>query len=281
VRCPLSPRRRTTPAQGSGGVTRAQEGRLSPRLRSSASEAVGALSALLRRSLFARRSWHRPRNGACAWRGYRPQSPARTTPSGADAPARNAKRTFRFARRELRPGPCGRAAERRLGPGARHRRRHHRAHKHQHPHSPERCRRARSRLRSRRRFRTEARAEMRSIVGAAIVRCEIEWRGQLRAAGPVCYLPDGTDIGAEITRRGLALDCRRWSFGRYRGLEVPGSATSSVKRRIARHDLFRCRSRRPIRSPTARLAGISNRLARTGRQGDKGAVTSAVKGTDR
>jgi micrococcal nuclease len=38
----------------------------------------------------------------------------------------------------------------------------------------------------------------------------------------VCYLPDGTDIGAEIIRRGLALDCRRWSSGRYRTLEPAG-----------------------------------------------------------
>jgi endonuclease YncB( thermonuclease family) len=38
----------------------------------------------------------------------------------------------------------------------------------------------------------------------------------------VCFLPNGTDIGAEIIRRGLALDCQRWSFGRYRALEPDG-----------------------------------------------------------
>jgi len=37
-----------------------------------------------------------------------------------------------------------------------------------------------------------------------------------------CYLPDGTDIGAEIIRRGLALDCQRFSYGRYRQLEPEG-----------------------------------------------------------
>ena len=62
-------------------------------------------------------------------------------------------------------------------------------------------------------FEPEARAEMRSIVGDAIVRCELNGeRSHERLVG-VCYLPDGTDIGAEIIRRGLALDCARWSSG--------------------------------------------------------------------
>ena len=71
-------------------------------------------------------------------------------------------------------------------------------------------------------FGPEARAEMRSIVGDAIVRCELNGeRSHERLVG-VCFLPDRTDIGAEIIRRGLALDCRRWSFGRYRELEPAG-----------------------------------------------------------
>jgi len=37
-----------------------------------------------------------------------------------------------------------------------------------------------------------------------------------------CHLPDGTDIGAELIRRGLALDWAKFSGGRYRHLEAPG-----------------------------------------------------------
>ena len=71
-------------------------------------------------------------------------------------------------------------------------------------------------------FGPESRAEMRSIVGDAIVRCELNGeRSYVRLVG-ICYLPDGTDIGAEIIRRGLALDCARWSFGRDRALEPDG-----------------------------------------------------------
>ena len=37
-----------------------------------------------------------------------------------------------------------------------------------------------------------------------------------------CHLPDGTDIGAELIKRGLALDWTMFSGGRYRHLEPPG-----------------------------------------------------------
>lgn len=36
-----------------------------------------------------------------------------------------------------------------------------------------------------------------------------------------CHLPDGSDIGAELVRRGLALDWAMFSGGRYRHLEPP------------------------------------------------------------
>lgn len=71
-------------------------------------------------------------------------------------------------------------------------------------------------------FGPEARAEMRRIIGDAIVRCELNGERSYERVVGVCYLPDGTDIGAEIIRRGLALDCARWSFGRYRSLEPAG-----------------------------------------------------------
>ena len=34
----------------------------------------------------------------------------------------------------------------------------------------------------------------------------------------VCFLPDGRDIGAELIKHGLALDCAHFSHGRYRAL---------------------------------------------------------------
>ena len=37
-----------------------------------------------------------------------------------------------------------------------------------------------------------------------------------------CYLPDGTDIAAELVRRGLALDWPKFSDGEYRHLEPDG-----------------------------------------------------------
>ena len=71
-------------------------------------------------------------------------------------------------------------------------------------------------------FGPEARDEMKRIVGDAIVRCDLNGeRSHERPIG-VCFLPDGTDIGAEIIRRGLALDCGHWSSGRYRKLEPDG-----------------------------------------------------------
>jgi micrococcal nuclease len=71
-------------------------------------------------------------------------------------------------------------------------------------------------------FGPESREEMRRIVGDKIVRCELNGeRSHERLIG-VCFLPDGTDIGAEIIRRGLALDCPHFSGSKYRALEPNG-----------------------------------------------------------
>ena len=61
-------------------------------------------------------------------------------------------------------------------------------------------------------FGPESRDEMRTIIGDANVRCELNGERSYERLVGVCYLPDGTDIGAEIIKRGLALDCARWSF---------------------------------------------------------------------
>ena len=62
-------------------------------------------------------------------------------------------------------------------------------------------------------FGPEARAEMRRIIGDQVVRCELNGERSYERWVGVCHLPDGTDIGAEIIHRGLALDCARWSLG--------------------------------------------------------------------
>jgi micrococcal nuclease len=64
-------------------------------------------------------------------------------------------------------------------------------------------------------FGPEARDEMKRIIGDAVE------RSYERLVG-ICFLPDGTDIGGEIIRRGLALDCALWSSGRYQALEPDG-----------------------------------------------------------
>ena len=53
-----------------------------------------------------------------------------------------------------------------------------------------------------------------------------------------CYLPDGTDVAAELVRQGLAIDWARFSGGKYRHLEPDGIRKklwrAAVKQRGAR-----------------------------------------------
>ena len=62
-----------------------------------------------------------------------------------------------------------------------------------------------------------ARDALRAIVRASTVRCEISGKSYNRVVG-TCYLGD-MDINAEIIRRGYALDCARYSGGKYRTIE--------------------------------------------------------------
>jgi endonuclease YncB( thermonuclease family) len=71
-------------------------------------------------------------------------------------------------------------------------------------------------------FGPESRDEMRRIVGDKIVRCELNGERSYERLVGVCFLPDGTDIGAEIIRRGLALDSAHFSGSRSRTLEPAG-----------------------------------------------------------
>jgi micrococcal nuclease len=54
-----------------------------------------------------------------------------------------------------------------------------------------------------------------------------------------CYLPDGRDLSAEMVKAGLAIDWRKFSRGKYAGLEPPG----------IRRKLWRCDARQKGRMP--------------------------------
>lgn len=49
-----------------------------------------------------------------------------------------------------------------------------------------------------------------------------------------CFLPDGRDIGAELIKRGLALDWTHYSGGKYRHLEPRG-----IRRQLHNHTAWR------------------------------------------
>lgn len=69
-----------------------------------------------------------------------------------------------------------------------------------------------------------ARAAMQEIVGiGAPVRCELNGQRTHDRLVGVCFNARGQDIGGELVRRGLALDCAHYSQGRYRALEPAGA----------------------------------------------------------
>jgi micrococcal nuclease len=65
-----------------------------------------------------------------------------------------------------------------------------------------------------------AKNRLADIVGQQTIRCELTGERNRDRFIAVCYLPDGSDIGAELIRRGAALDCAPFSKGRYASLET-------------------------------------------------------------
>ncbi|MEY8120686.1 thermonuclease family protein [Falsihalocynthiibacter sp. BN13B15] len=61
-----------------------------------------------------------------------------------------------------------------------------------------------------------------SIVGITNVHCELTGDVTYDRMVGVCYTLDGRDLAAEVIRAGAALDCMRFSKGRYRSLEPSG-----------------------------------------------------------
>ena len=68
----------------------------------------------------------------------------------------------------------------------------------------------------------KAKAVMRDIVGDHIVTCKPDGTRSYNRVVATCLLPDGADISRELIRRGWALDCYRYSRGRYRSDEPAG-----------------------------------------------------------
>lgn len=79
-------------------------------------------------------------------------------------------------------------------------------------------------------FGRGARAFMDRLVGGRIVTCRLNGEQTYDRWVGTCYL-DGQDIGAIAVANGQALDCQRYSGGRYRELE-----TRAAQSRIRRAD---------------------------------------------
>lgn len=74
----------------------------------------------------------------------------------------------------------------------------------------------------------DARTFMTRLVRGEMVSCDLNGERTYDRWVGVCYL-NGQDIGAIAVANGHALDCRRYSGGRYRDLETP-SARSRIQR---------------------------------------------------
>ena len=70
----------------------------------------------------------------------------------------------------------------------------------------------------------QSKAFMIDLVMGKRVRCELDGAKTHDRFVGVCYL-DEQDIGAGLIANGLALDCPRFSAGRYAGYEIEGAAT--------------------------------------------------------
>ena len=60
---------------------------------------------------------------------------------------------------------------------------------------------------------------MRDLVDGKSVRCELNGKKTYDRFVGVCYL-EGKDIGAAVIKAGLALDCPKFSGGRYKSVEM-------------------------------------------------------------
>ena len=76
----------------------------------------------------------------------------------------------------------------------------------------------------------EAKQELIKIIGEDGITCHPTGAVSHDRLVAVCSTPTYPDIGAELIRRGYALDCRRFSHGKYRSLE-PSWARERIKQK--------------------------------------------------
>ena len=69
----------------------------------------------------------------------------------------------------------------------------------------------------------QATAAMKRYLRGKTLTCELNGERTYDRWVGVCYTEDGHDIGAVMISNGYALDCRRFSGGRYRKLEPVGA----------------------------------------------------------
>jgi len=69
----------------------------------------------------------------------------------------------------------------------------------------------------------QSKAFMVNLVMGKTVRCELNGKKTYDRFVGICYF-DEQDIGAAVISAGLALDCPRYSKGRYAGFEVKGAS---------------------------------------------------------
>jgi micrococcal nuclease len=73
----------------------------------------------------------------------------------------------------------------------------------------------------------QSKAFMRNLVDGKVVRCELNGKKTYDRFVGVCYLGD-MDVGVAVIEAGLALDCPRYSGGRYSKIET-AAAREGIK----------------------------------------------------
>jgi micrococcal nuclease len=74
-----------------------------------------------------------------------------------------------------------------------------------------------------------AKLALRQIIGDAVITCVLGGTSYSRSVGR-CYSPSGAELNQAIVASGWALDCKRYSGGRYRGDEAPGARAKLLQK---------------------------------------------------
>ena len=67
-----------------------------------------------------------------------------------------------------------------------------------------------------------------------IISCQLTGERSYNRYVATCYTAAGVDLAAEMVRSGMALDCARYSNGKYRGLEPMGATGTLIQKPYCR-----------------------------------------------